>query len=71
DLAAYDACMTDGSKQSAVKAETDQTQQLGIDSTPTLYVNGVRNTGALGYDQLAQLIRAAAANPSPAASPSP
>ncbi len=33
-------------------------RQLGIDATPTFLVNGRRVAGAMGYDQLAELIEA-------------
>jgi protein-disulfide isomerase len=71
DLTTYDACMNDGSKQAAVRQETNAAVASGIDSTPTMAINGQRQVGALGYDELTQLIRAAAASAAPAGSAVP
>lgn len=85
DRTAWDACVAGGTQQPLVKASTDAAVAQGIDSTPTLYLNGVKYVGAMPYSQLAPLINAAAASaapsgsagasagtsPSPAPSPSP
>ena len=60
DLAQYDASMASGSHQAAVRAETNEGVSAGVRSTPTIVVNGVPYSGALSYDQLAQLITVAA-----------
>lgn len=74
DLTKYDACMADGATAKAAQQETNDAVAAGINQTPTLAVNGQKVVGAIGYDQLAQMIRAAAAAPAPsgsaAASPS-
>lgn len=59
DRAAYDACMAANDKQSAVQAETQQGLALGVNSTPTLFINGTRYTGAPTLAQFSQLIEAA------------
>jgi len=60
DTTEYDACMATGEQQSGVRAETSQGFESGINATPTLIVNGTAHTGALSYEQLAQLINEAA-----------
>ncbi len=61
DEAAWMSCLDSGTQQAAVRAETDEGAGQGIDSTPTIYINGEKYVGALPYDQLAQLVEAAAA----------
>jgi protein-disulfide isomerase len=63
DLAAYDACMAAGDKQGAVRAETQQAAATGINSTPTMLINGVAYVGLRDYAELAQAIRQAAGQP--------
>jgi predicted DsbA family dithiol-disulfide isomerase len=63
DLAAYDACIAVGDKQSAVRAETQQASNAGINSTPTTLINGVAFVGLRDYAELAQAIRRAAGQP--------
>jgi protein-disulfide isomerase len=60
DLTEYDASMASGVHQAEVRSETDEGIQMGINSTPTIIVNGTAYTGALSYEQLAQLILEAA-----------
>lgn len=72
DTSAWAACMDRGDVQDAVIAATNAATSDGIQLTPTLAINGERNEGALPYDQLSTLIRAAAAAASPVpAEPSP
>jgi protein-disulfide isomerase len=71
DRTKFDACVASGTEQTAAKASTDDAVAQGIDSTPTLYLNGTKYVGAMPYSQLAPLIDAAAAAASPAASGSP
>lgn len=61
DEAAWSTCLDSGEQQQAVIAETDLGAGQGIDSTPTVYINGEMVVGAQPYEQLAQLIEAAAA----------
>jgi protein-disulfide isomerase len=60
DLAQYDSSMASGEHQAAVRAETNDGVAAGVNSTPTIVVNGAPFSGALSYDQLAQLIMQAA-----------
>jgi protein-disulfide isomerase len=56
DTNAFNSCLDSGKYASAVRQETQQGQQLGIDSTPTFFINGQRYVGLLPTDQLAQVI---------------
>lgn len=60
ELPAYDTCMAAGDKQASVRSETQQGLTLGIDSTPTLFVNGLAVAGVPSIAQLSDLIRQAA-----------
>jgi protein-disulfide isomerase len=60
DVAAWSSCLESGTQQQAVRAETDEGAAQGIDSTPTVYINGEKLVGALPYEQLSQVIEAAA-----------
>ncbi len=80
DRTAWDACVASGTEQAAVRAATDESVAAGVQSTPTLNLNGEVIVGAATYSQLSPKIQAlAAASPSaspaasgsPAASPSP
>ena len=74
--ATFDTCLADPAKASAVLAERTAGIALGVNATPTIFVNGAAQ-GQLTYAAIAAAIRAAApqsgASPgaSPAASSSP
>lgn len=70
DVAAWTACMDGGTQQAIVRQQTQATTALGIDSTPTLEVNGKRIVGAAGYDQITSAIQAAVSPAPSGASPS-
>ena len=59
DLALYNSCMAAGDKQAAVRAETQQGFTAGINSTPTIFINGRSLTGVPSVSQISELIRAA------------
>jgi protein-disulfide isomerase len=67
DVAAWDACRATGEEQAAVRAETQQALAMGVNATPTMYLNGQTIVGLKSADDLSAMIEAAAA----AASPSP
>jgi protein-disulfide isomerase len=80
DRASFEACLRDPSIQRGVQQERAEGSAQGINSTPTLYVNGQPMVGLPTYDQLAAAITQAAGSatpgplgspPSPGASPSP
>jgi len=66
DMTAYDACMAVGDKQDAVKAETNLAVTDGINSTPTIFINGTQYVGATTVKDLGVAIMAAAGGASPA-----
>jgi protein-disulfide isomerase len=74
DRTKFDACVASGTEQAAVKASTQDAVAKGINTTPTLFLNGTKYVGAMPYSQLAPLIdadyAAATGSPSPSASPS-
>ncbi|HLI28393.1 MAG TPA: thioredoxin domain-containing protein [Chloroflexota bacterium] len=61
DGQAFAACLDDGQQLAAVREERRQGQAKGINSTPTLFINGQVVRGVPRPDQLAQLIDQAAA----------
>jgi protein-disulfide isomerase len=71
--ATFDQCLSDPSKTSAVQAETNQGKQLGIQGTPTLFVNGKQYTGGLDLSSVSAAIdtalQSAPASASPGTSP--
>ena len=61
DLGAFDQCLDSGRMRSVVQQMTDEAPQLGVNSTPTLMING-RIVGAEeGIDGYRAAIQAAAA----------
>ena len=74
DRAAWDACFARADVRSTIQASTTSAIAAGINSTPTLIVNGQKVVGVPAYDQLAALIRqlaGAAPSASPPTSPTP
>jgi protein-disulfide isomerase len=65
DMAAYDQCMAAGDKQSAVQGETSAAIAAGINSTPSIALNGHPYTGAVTVKDLGDAIVSAAGGASP------
>ena len=67
DVAAWDACRATGKQQAAVRAETADAVNLGINATPTMHLNGQVIVGLRSAAELGAMIEAAAgtALPSP------
>lgn len=61
DLAAWDACLVTGQQQTAVRSETKQAVAQGVNSTPTMVLNGQTIVGLRSAAELGGLIQAAAA----------
>jgi protein-disulfide isomerase len=59
DQAAFDTCLVDPAKATAVKAEQAAGAALGINGTPSIFVNG-KLQSLTTYDALATLIRSLA-----------
>lgn len=68
DRATWDTCFAAPDARTSIKSQTSSALGLGINSTPTLVVNGQQFTGVPNYDQLSALIRQIAASPAPTAS---
>jgi len=67
DQQAFDACLDSDAAAQAVAATQSKADALGINSTPTIAINGTLLTpGLKSADQLGQLIQAAAASAAPA-----
>ena len=56
DAEKFNACLDSGKMAAAVKADTDMGLGIGVNSTPSLYVNGRPLTGAASLDSLSRLI---------------
>ena len=50
DTVAFDKCLDSGEKASAVEKDASKAQHLGVNGTPTFFINGHQYTGALKYD---------------------
>jgi protein-disulfide isomerase len=68
DVTDWDACVADPAVLAEVRASTEQGVGLGVNSTPTMFINGtmVKPAGFRTPDQLGVLIEKAAASASPA-----
>lgn len=56
DAAKFAACLDSGKFADIVKADLEEGQKLGIQSTPTLYINGRPVVGAQPYEMFASVI---------------
>ena len=56
DRTAFDRCLDSGKHQAVVRAAFESGEQLGVNSTPTLYINGRPLIGAQPYDVFKQVI---------------
>ena len=67
DVTDWDACVADPAVLAEVRASTEQGVGLGVNSTPTMFINGtlVDPPGLRSPDQLGALIEEAAASASP------
>lgn len=66
DRAKWDACFAQQDIRQPIVTRSAAAVSAGINSTPTLIVNGQSIVGVPKYDQLAALIRQLAASPAPA-----
>lgn len=58
DVEAFDRCLDSGQKEQGILDQTSQATDLGIQSTPSFFVNGQLITGAQPVDVFRQLIDA-------------
>lgn len=56
DGAAFDKCLDSGEKADGVKAHAAEAQALGIQGTPTFFINGRYISGSLSYERLRDFI---------------
>lgn len=56
DSAAFDRCLDSGKHAAAVQAGLDLGNKMGVNSTPSLYVNGRAVIGAMPFDVFKQVI---------------
>lgn len=56
DGEAFDKCLDSGEQAGLVKTELDEAQKLGLQGTPSFFLNGRFLSGIMTYDQLRQLI---------------
>jgi protein-disulfide isomerase len=56
---AFNACVESGRYDDFVRAQTEAGRQLGVNSTPTLFINGQRTPLVATFDQLRALVLAA------------
>ncbi len=58
DMTAFNSCLDSDKYASRIQQESDQARNLGIDSTPTFYLNGQKLSGAISADQWGNYIDA-------------
>jgi protein-disulfide isomerase len=56
DTKAFDKCLDSGDQLETVKASMDEAQRLGIQGTPSFFLNGRFFSGILTYTQLRQIV---------------
>jgi protein-disulfide isomerase len=56
DASAFDKCLDSGEQAGIVKGELDEAQKLGLQGTPSFFLNGRFLSGVMTYDQLRQII---------------
>jgi len=56
DTGRFDTCLDAGETAEAVKAQAGEAQALGLQGTPTFFINGRYVTGSLTYERLRDVI---------------
>ena len=56
DRAAFEQCLDSSKHQEVVKAAFESGEKLGVNSTPTIYVNGRPLIGAQPYEVFKQVV---------------
>ena len=56
DGATFDSCLDSGKWQATIRAGSELGEQMGVNSTPTLYVNGRALIGAMPFENFKQII---------------
>jgi protein-disulfide isomerase len=53
----FKACMANQALLNAIVAERQGGEQLGVDSTPTFFINGNKTAGAMPFDEFVKLLK--------------
>jgi protein-disulfide isomerase len=61
DAGAFATCLDSHRHADRVRAETDLGRRRGIESTPTLVVNGQKLDGPITFDRISQVVQSAGA----------
>jgi protein-disulfide isomerase len=62
DTAAFNSCLDSGEKRADVEASLAEGRELGVDSTPTIFVNGIEVEDWHDFNAVSQAIESAAAD---------
>jgi len=58
DAQAFDTCLDSGQQAARVKVQLDEATKLGLQGTPSFFLNGRYFSGGMSYEQLQQLVEA-------------
>lgn len=61
DSATFNSCLDSGEKRAEVEASVAEGRELGVDSTPTLFVNGMEVEAGQDWNAVSQAIETALA----------
>jgi protein-disulfide isomerase len=56
ESARFDKCLDSGERAEAVKGTLDEAQKLGLQGTPSFFLNGRYFSGIMTYDQMRQMM---------------
>lgn len=56
NTSAFDSCLDTGERAVAVKASVDEAMKMGLQSTPSFFLNGRYFSGNMPYEQLRQMV---------------
>jgi protein-disulfide isomerase len=56
DVSAFDKCVDTGEKAEVIKAHMAEAQSLGLQGTPSFFINGRFFSGALSYEKLREIV---------------
>jgi protein-disulfide isomerase len=56
ETAAFDKCLDSGERAEAVKSTMDEAVKLGLQGTPSFFLNGRFISGGMSYDQMRQMV---------------
>jgi protein-disulfide isomerase len=56
NMSKFNQCLDSGTHQAAVQADLDQGERMGVNSTPTIYINGRSVIGAQPFEVFKSII---------------